>query len=562
MFSTKKNVLQTVAMLKAFDISHVIISPGSRNSPLSQSFVSDSFFKCHSIVDERSAGFYAIGLINKLLKPVALCCTSGSALLNYGPAVAEAFYQELPLVIISADRSPAWIGQMDGQTIPQIGVFNSLVKKSVQIPEINNDEELWYCNRLLNETLIECTNNGNGPVHINVPISEPLFDFSCTELPTVRKINNFSAIKGNPDESKMIQLEQIWKKSNKRMILIGQGCPGNYELLKLSEQLCSKNECIVLSEHLGNIGFSGLIGNFDALISTFNEKEYSEFAPDLLITIGGHIVSKRIRKLIRKHAPENHWHFSESGKIPDTFKSLTHLLDATPASLLENIINRIGNVDSSKNEYVLQWTKKSEILPEPGNDLPFSDVRVTGKFLRLLPAKSTLMVGNSSSVRNIQLFPLDKSINVFCNRGTNGIEGSVSTAIGYSTIHNGQTYLLVGDLSFFYDINSIWNGNTPDNLHILLINNGGGGIFHLLPGLEKADSMDKFVSASHSISAENWVKASGLDYLKADSDLTYDSALLDFIKTDRKKPVVLEVFTDFQSNRKASDTYYSNIKNK
>ena len=562
MFSTKKNVLQTIAILKAFDISHVVISPGSRNAPLSQSFASDSFFICHSIVDERSAGFFAIGLINKLLKPVALCCTSGSALLNYGPAVAEAYYQELPLVIISADRSPAWIGQMDGQTIPQKGVFNSLVKKSVQLPEINNDEELWFCNRLLNETLIECTKNGNGPVHINVPISEPLFDFSCTELPTVRKINNFSAIKGNPDESIMIQLEQIWKKSNKRMILIGQGCPGDNELLKLLEQLHLKNECVVLSEHLGNIWFSGLIGNFDALISTLKEKEYTELAPDLLITIGGHIVSKRIRKLIRTHAPENHWHFSESGKIPDTFKNLTHLLDASPVGLLENITTRIGNFDSSKNEYISKWAKKSEILPAPGEDLPFSDISVTGKFLRFIPAKSTLIVGNSSSVRNIQLFPLDKSIHVFCNRGTNGIEGSVSTAIGYSTIHDGQTYLLVGDLSFFYDINSIWNGKTPDNLHILLINNGGGGIFHLLPGLEKADSMDKFVSASHSISAENWVKASGLDYLKADSDFTYDSALLDFIKTDRKKPVVLEVFTDFQSNRKASDTYYSNIKNK
>ena len=562
MFSTKKNVLQTVAMLKAFDISHVIISPGSRNAPLSQSFASDSFFICHSIVDERSAGFYAIGLINKLLKPVALCCTSGSALLNYGPAVAEAYYQELPLVIISADRSPAWIGQMDGQTIPQTGVFNSLVKKSVQLPEINNDEELWYCNRLLNETLIECTNNGNGPVHINVPISEPLFDFSCSELPLARKINNFSAIKGIPYESEMILLEQIWKKSNKRMILIGQGCPGNNELLNFLEQLCLKRECVVLSEHLGNIGFSGLIGNFDALISTFYEKEYSELAPDLLITIGCHIVSKRIRKLIRTHAPENHWHFSESGKIHDTFKNLTHLLDSSLVSLLENILNRIGTVDRSNNDYVLKWTKKSDFIPSPGEDLPFSDIKVTGKFLSLLPAKSTLMVGNSSSVRNIQLFPLDKSIHVFCNRGTNGIEGSVSTAIGYSSIHDGHTYLLVGDLSFFYDLNSIWNGKTPENLHILLINNGGGGIFHLLPGLEKADSMDKFVSASHSISAESWVKASGLDYLKADSDLTYNSALMDFINTDRKKAVVLEVFTDFQSNRKASDTYYSIIKNK
>src|SRR5665647_1499309 len=185
MFSIKKNVLQTIALLKAHGVEYIVTSPGSRNAPLIHCFNKDPFFKCYSVVDERSAGFFAIGLINKTNKPVALCCTSGTALLNYHPAVAEAFYQELPLVIVSADRSPAWIGQMDGQTLPQAGIFGSLVLKSVQLPEVHSDEDLWHCNRLVNEALNAC--QGSGPVHINIPISEPLFDFSVEALPEVRK---------------------------------------------------------------------------------------------------------------------------------------------------------------------------------------------------------------------------------------------------------------------------------------------------------------------------------------------------------------------------------------
>ena len=559
MFSTKKNVLQTVALLKAFGISHVVISPGSRNAPLTQSFVSDPFFKCHSIVDERCAGFFAIGLIDKLLEPVALCCTSGTALLNYGPSVAEAYYQEKPLVVISADRPVSWIGQMDGQTLPQPGVFGSLVRKSVQLPEIFCDEDLWHCNRLLNDALIACTHKGYGPVHINVPISEPLFDFSETILPEVRRIYDVSSFTGTISSDMMDEFVSMWRESNKRMIITGQSNCLYEQLNYLIEKMLSKNDCIVLSEHLSNIKTTKLIGNFDALISALNEEERIDFAPDLLITFGGHVVSKRIKKLLRNHPPKYHWHLSPSGSMPDSYQCLTHFIDYDPVSFFGQFQTLIHDQDDSGKDYVKKWISVSKALQMPGNDLPFSDIVVTGAFLKQLPDNVTLYVGNSSPIRNIQLFPIDGSINLLCNRGTNGIEGSVSTAIGYASVHEGHTFLIIGDLSFFYDLNSIWNNKIPATLHILLINNGGGGIFNLLPGLEKAKSLN-FVSANHSYEAKGWVKAAGLDYLCADSYSSLDSVLNEFVRLDRGKGIVLEIFTTTENNRIASNKYYQLIK--
>ena len=178
MYSNKKNVLQLAALLREYGIDHVVVSPGSRIAPLTQTFSQHPAFKCFTVVDERSAAFFALGLIQKINRPVAVCCTSGTALLNFGSAVAEAFYQQLPLLVISADRPAAWIGQMDGQTLPQPGIFNTLVKKSVQLPEPVTEEDEWYCNRLINEALLELNHYGKGPVQINVPLSEPLFEFT------------------------------------------------------------------------------------------------------------------------------------------------------------------------------------------------------------------------------------------------------------------------------------------------------------------------------------------------------------------------------------------------
>jgi len=549
MFSTKQNVLQTVALLKAHGIDHIVISPGSRNAPLSHCFSQDPFFRCFSIVDERSAGYFAIGMMDKLQRPVVLCCTSGSAILNYGPAVAEAFYRELPLVVVSADRTPAWIGQMDGQTIPQHGAYGSLVRKSVQVPEIHSDEDLWYCNRLVNETLMDCNRKGAGPVHINVPIAEPLFDFSHESLPSVRRIQAFT---GNKIVD-MSDFSERWNASEKKMILVGQ-MPLNDALTSLLENLALREDCVVLCEHLSNLSSPHFIGNFDALLTS--ETDTEALVPDLLITLGGHVVSKKIKTLLRTHPPKSHWQLSPSGVCVDSFQCLTDLIETDALSFF----SEPETWNSKNSDFAGVWKKASTEVPVPDMHFDFSDIPVVGSFLKVLPAHSSLFVGNSSSVRNIQLFPLPAGTSVFCNRGTNGIEGSISTASGYAALHEGLTFLLLGDLSFFYDLGSLWNNYFSGNLRILLINNGGGGIFHLLPGLDQSDALNPFIAAQHDSSSEKWVAAAGFEYLSASTEAELQQALSDFVALESSKPMVLEVFTSAEINKSVSYLYNKQLK--
>jgi 2-succinyl-5-enolpyruvyl-6-hydroxy-3-cyclohexene-1-carboxylate synthase len=558
MFSSKKNVLQTVALIKAYGIQNIVISPGSRNIPLTYCFNEDDYFNCYSIVDERSAAYFAIGLISKLKEPVIICCTSGTALLNYSPAVAEAFYQELPLVVISADRSQALIGQMDGQTLPQPGVFGSMVKKAVQLPEVTSDEDLWYCNRLVNEALMECTHRNGGPVHINVPVCEPLFDFTEKALPQARKIQLYATNKLSDSGSFCSR----WKCFEKRMILLGQ-MPRNKDLIDLLEKLSQKADCVILCEHLANASSPTFIRNFDAVLSALPQAVASDYAPDLLITVGGHVVSKRIKKFLRDNPPQNHWQIAASGICVDTFKSLTDLVETDGVSFFKELVNAVVTDDISTNNlknYNQLWKKVTSSILPPDYRLPFSDISVIGAFMRRVPENAALYVGNSSAVRNIQFYPVAPSVEVLCNRGTNGIEGTVSSASGFALFHPERTFLIIGDLSFFYDLNALTNKYISSKLRILLINNGGGGIFHLLPGLEKSDVLEKYIAAGHSMCAEGWVKAAGFKYLFARDSEELERRLPEFVQAKSEQTLFLEVFTSPEMNKSASEIYYQIIK--
>ena len=318
MYSSKKNVLLLASMLEAYSIREVVLCPGSRNAPLIQTFSQNPFFRCYTVVDERSAGFFALGLAQEIQQPVAVCCTSGTALLNLGPAVAEAYYQQIPLLVISADRPQSWIGQMDGQTLPQPGVFNSLVKQSIQLLEPDSEEDEWYCKRMIHDAIFQLMNRLPGPSHINIPLSEPLFDFSVTELPKNKPILR------NPVDYSLNNstLLEEWNLSTKKMILIGQLPPFN-GLEKALESIAEKFDCVILAEHTANIRSSKVIYNFDAIIYQLLNEEIACFSPDLLITLGGHVVSKRIKKFLSSCKPASHWYVSEEPKIVDLFQSIT-----------------------------------------------------------------------------------------------------------------------------------------------------------------------------------------------------------------------------------------------
>ncbi|MDR1259265.1 MAG: 2-succinyl-5-enolpyruvyl-6-hydroxy-3-cyclohexene-1-carboxylic-acid synthase [Tannerellaceae bacterium] len=552
MYSNKKNVLELVSLLKAHGVSQAVLSPGSRNIPIVKSLAADAFFTCHTVVDERGAGFYAIGIAQHTGQAVAVCCTSGTAVLNYAPAVAEAFYQELPLIVITADRPAAWIGQMAGQTLPQQGVFGALVKKSFQLPEIMSDEDGWYCNRLVNEALLETRRHRRGPVHINVPLSEPLFECPEEQLPRARVINRrspqtvFPAVYGTS-----------FLRRRRRMIIAGQSAGG--EMSAEPDKLIGSHDCVVLAEHISNLPHSRYIRNFDALLCSIPPGEEAHYAPDLLITTGGHIVSKRIRQFLKANPPEEHWHVSPGGEVADTFQCLTDVIEAEGRDFIAYLAT-LPRPAVSTDGYAMRWLSCSRSLPEP--KAVFSDLMAVGRLIKSLPEEANLQLANSSSVRLVQLFSLKGRQRVFCNRGTSGIDGCLSTAIGQASVSPGvPTFLIIGDLSFFYDINALWNPlSNPSQLRILLNNNGGGGIFHTLPGLESSRITDRHIATSHAAGARVWAEGLGITYFPVSNEEEFEAYLPTFISREAAGPMLMEVFTSKEKNAAILKNYYSSLR--
>ncbi|MDR1557895.1 MAG: 2-succinyl-5-enolpyruvyl-6-hydroxy-3-cyclohexene-1-carboxylic-acid synthase [Tannerellaceae bacterium] len=548
MYSDKKNVLQLVSLLKAHHICQIVVSPGSRNSPVIHSLAGDSFFTCHTVTDERSAGFYALGIARYTGETVAVCCTSGTAVLNYGPAVAEAYYQQLPLVVITADRPAAWIDQMAGQTLPQPGIFNSLVKKSVQLPEITSREDEWYCNRLINEAILDTNHHGCGPVHINIPLSEPLFESTVKQLPEARKITRTTTSAN--------YIERFAGRYERPLIMIGQ-MPGCHFHMQLS-RLLSDHKCVILAEHLSNIPPEYGIRNFDAMLCSIAEDEQEEWAPDLLITMGGHILSKRIRHFLRAHPPLEHWHVSPTGAIVDSFQCLTDVIEMDERAFIGGLPEQT-NTGQRRDAFCRQWLGRSLRIPEPAAR-EYSDMMIAGRLIKSLPPGAILQLANSSSVRLAQLFHLRSPHRVFSNRGTNGIDGCLSTTIGQAAVSEGLTFLLIGDLAFFYDMNVLWNRSLPPRLRILLNNNGGGGIFYTLPGLGKSGIMEKHLAVGHSLSARAWAEDQGFTYLSVSNEQELQEQMPVFVCEKGDKPILMEAFTSKEKNAELLRNYYRSLR--
>lgn len=555
MYSNKKSVLQLVALLKAHGITQLVLSPGSRNAPLIHSFAADSDFTCYSVVDERSAGFFALGIIQARQQPVAVCCTSGTATLNLGPAVAEAYYQQLPLLVISADRPPAWIGQSDGQTIPQNGIFEGIVLRSVQLPEMKDEEDEWHCNRLINEAILALNNDDiSGPAHINIPLPEPLFSFGCKQLPETRVIRRSKGMFTLPQKEEESYLARF-RLTAKKMIIVGQLPPG-HGLTESLQKLSDEQGVVVLADRLSNMP-AGPFDRFDAMLRTSDEKELRELTPELVITLGGHIVSKRLKQFIRKTGVNTLWQITPSGGVSDTFQKLTDIIRCDPAVFLQRLTTLPAK--SIESRYWERWKNAVATITPP--ETTYTDLGITGRFLRQLPEGSSLHLANSQAVYLTQLFDLPAGVDLFCNRGTNGIEGSLSTAVGYAAASERLTFLLTGDMSFFYDMNGLWNRHLSPHLRILLNNNGGGSIFHTLAGLNRSEALDGFVAAAHTTEARTWAEQRGFHCLTARNAEELQQQLPLFMNSKGDRPVLLEVFTSMEENSEHLASYYQQLKN-
>ncbi len=595
MYSEKRSVLQLVALLKAHGVTDIVLCPGSRNAPLIHSLATDNDFTCYSVVDERSAGFFALGMIQALQRPAAVCCTSGTAALNLGPAVAEAFYQELPLLVITADRPLSWIGQRDGQTIPQTDMFGKLVRHSVQLPEINaigdrinskkssnnksnnsylnnnepnyneanHNKEEWYCNRLINEAILSLDNGVKGPTHINIPLSEPLFGFHEETLPDVRVIRRSKHKQALADEDRYLDRFQNY---SKRMIIVGQLPPEN-GLSDLLKRVSEEQGVVVLADRLSNIP-AEISFPYDVVLRSASEEQMQQLSPELVVSIGGHVVSKRLKQFIR-HAPiQELWHVSPTGEIVDTFQQVTEVVKSEYKTFLNYLAEASSelntgtecdiNTEAATPSYRDRWRKNSEhvTLPKAG----YSDLFATGELLKRLPENCSLHLANSNSVYLSQLYSISPTIHIFCNRGTNGIEGSLSTAVGYAAASKRTTFLVIGDLSFFYDMNALWNNHLSPTLRILINNNGGGGIFHTLPGLDRSEALKEFVSAEHSTEARTWAEQRGFAYLKAHDAEELEQQWPFFVNSRGDRPVLLEVFTSIEKNKEQITAYWQQQK--
>lgn len=553
MYSDKQNILQLVALLRAHDIRNVVLCPGRHNAPLLHTLANHPFFTCHAVTDERSAGFFAFGLALSSGRPAAVCCTSGTALLNLHPAVAEAYYQQVPLIVISADRPAAWMGQQDEQTLPQPDVFGSLVKMSVNLPEAHTPEEVWYCNRLVNEALLELNHHGKGPVHINIPISEPLFQFTAEELPEVRVITRYQGL--NIYDRQYNDLIARLNTYTRRLIVVGQ-----MNLIYQFERKIGKQiykHFAWLAEHTGNQTVPGIpVKNFDTILYSLPEEEQLKLVPDLLITYGGHIVSKRIKQFLRQNPPKEHWHVSADGKVTDTFCVQTVVIEMDPFEFVEKIAYLIENKVS---EYPKRWEQLSKQIPVP--DFAFSEMAAVGKVLTSLPTESVLHLGSSSTVRYAQLFPIPNTVEVCCNCGASGIEGTLSTALGYAWASDKLNFILIDDLSFFCDMNALWCSHLRGNLRILLLNNGGGEFFQALPELEKEPLTLRFVTAPHRTSAESWARERGFDYVAIRSMEELVAGLPAFMQAEQQiRPQFMEVFTDREEDMRLLKEYYHTLK--
>jgi 2-succinyl-5-enolpyruvyl-6-hydroxy-3-cyclohexene-1-carboxylate synthase len=547
MYSNRESVNILTALLVKHGIRHAVVCPGSRNAPIVHNLNECPDIKCYPVTDERSAGFYAIGMMQALNAPVVVCVTSGTALLNLAPAVAEAYYQHLPLVVISADRPAPWIDQLDGQTLPQPDALGRFVRRAVTLPEADT----WYCNRLVNEALLDATADDARPVQINVPITEPLFTFDVPRLPEVRTVIRTSP---TPDYNCLHNdfVEGLIQ-AKRPMIVFGQTSPYDFE----------GNNAGFLFSHV--IVLHEALSAFPS-VSHFDEVLYGGGieTPDFIIHVGETVVSKRLRHYLRDAKNAVTWRISRSGAVEDTFQNLHGIIVGDAESVLQSLSHKIAHRQLSGLDYRRQWLAAlTKASAHAAAYVPaYSQMAAVKYFESKLPLHQVVAGGeavhyaNSTAIRLANIFAAH---HVWCNRGVNGIEGSLSTAAGFSCVTKEKVFCVIGDLSFFYDQNALWNSNLKGNLRILLLNNGKGGIFNMLKGLEQSPARDRFVAAQHQTSAEGICQQNDVVYLKATNMEQMQQGIDTLLYIEADRPVLLEVFTDADEDVRVFKDYYRKL---
>lgn len=541
----KANCRIVADVISQHGVQTVVCSPGSRNAPLIIAIDEHPGLQTHVVIDERSAAFVALGIAQVTRKPVALVCTSGTALLNYAPAIAEAYYQALPLIVLSADRLERWIDQDDSQTLRQPGALANFVKKSCDLPDVDiaDADSCLYVNRLVNDAMIEAITRRHGPVHINVRIGEPLTGVEAKPLPQQRIIR---CVETEDIISKETIINLAEKAADRRIMIVAGFMLPDSLLNKAIGRLVSLPNVCVMHETISNLHLKGHLSAVDVVLSTLTQEQKEQLRPDIVISLGGALVSRQIKEYLRSYAPSEHWSLGHQHTTVDCFNSLTLRIEADPGRFL-SMFGKCLVKESPKSHYNSMWEEcRRKALQSQAHyisNAPWSDMVALNAVFGSLSQDVNLQLSNGTSIRYAQLLIDKMPHGCYCNRGVSGIDGSVSTAVGASLAYPEMTLLITGDMSLSYDIGALSLQQMSERFKIVVLNNKGGGIFRFIPSTSTLPQREHYFCAAPTLPIQQLAEAYGFEYMRAEN-MQQLIAKLPIFMAPRLVPSILEIVTD------------------
>jgi len=541
-------------------VEDVIMSPGSRCAPLTLSFLRHGDFNCKTISDERSAAFIALGISLQTKKPTVLICTSGSAAFNYAPAVAEAYFQQIPLLILTADRPPEWIDQLDGQTIRQEGIYGKHVKQSYIYPVDAGDDKNseWFANRIVAEAINLSNHYPTGPVHINIPFREPFYPMANENFDYNKNVKVIHQTESNYEvsEKDLQPALEVWSNSNRKLVIGGQST-FNQELTQVLSSLSKKHKIPIIGDVISNLhDVSDCVTHADIILGQNRRGLHESLKPDLIVTFGLSTISKNLKLFLRQFNGVKHFHIQPSGKVADTFQTLTNSINTTPQWFFKNVLNHQNKEDfkvQKQENYCHIWQieeRKVERLVK--NYFPQKEL---GEFEVINDVMEScnnidLHLANSMAVRYANFVGglAGKNIQVMSNRGTSGIDGSTSTTVGSSFKSEKQQVLITGDMAFFYDRNAFWHNYKLDNLKVLLLNNHAGGIFRIINGPSDQPELEEYFETQQQLNGKKLAEEHNIYYLNCDKRSKLKNYIQEFL--NHEGAAILEVESSSELNNK------------
>lgn len=549
-------------LLIAHGVRYAVLSPGSRNAPLIIALSRRDDMTCHVVIDERSAAFIALGISIQTGTPVALVCTSGTALLNYAPAVAEAFYRHAPLVVISADRPEEWIDQDDSQTIWQQNALAPYVKRSCDISaRIDFPNGPWWTDRMINDVLLECLNGRPGPVHINVRLDAPLnsqAEYTCDSARIVTMISPPASLTVSEARAMAMPLAS----PHKVLVIAGFHEPDE-KLNRALIRLASLPNVAVMTESISNMHSPKFIDRIDSTLCRLTPEERDTMRPDTVITLGGAIVSRHIKEWLRSIPTLRHWHVGISHTTIDCFKHLSLRIDMDAAIFLGQMAAAL-QPHKSPSDYNTRWhtiyRHARQVHDTYVKSAPWSDLKALAYIFSHLPHRYNLHLSNGTPIRYAQLLAHPNIHRSECNRGVSGIDGCTSTAIGASVHYNGNTLLISGDMSFQYDIAALSSTLLTPKMKMIVICNGGGGIFRFIPATSSLPEAERYFAVGTNLPLQQLCDGYGIAYFTADSEETLPTAMADMLSVS-DRPALLAIHTPAALSAKILKNYFINPSN-